>query len=260
MVITRPSAPTAHCPLLTAYRIVRIAEIFRSLQGEGFWTGADSVFVRTSGCNLRCWFCDTPYTSWEPEGEDLSLEEILRQVDKLRGHPLPGGEGEGCGDAVLTGGEPMLFAELAPLATALRERGMRITIETAGTLYLPVACDLMSVSPKFASSTPSIERDAKWHERHERSRHAPDVIRRLVREYPYQIKFVVDTRDDCRAVEEWLGEFPEVDRERVLLMPQGVELAALNERAEWLEPYCSEKGLRFCPRKHIEWFGNVRGT
>ena len=203
------------------------------------------------------------------------MEEILGRVDELTGRsfatpfvkkpphpsPLPAGEGEnGCGDAVLTGGEPMLFAELVPLAAALRERGMRITIETAGTLYLPVACDLMSISPKFASSTPPIERDAKWHERHERSRHAPDVIRRLVREYPYQIKFVVDIREDCRAVEEWLDEFPEVDRERVLLMPQGVEVAALNERAEWLEPYCQKHGFRFCPRKHIEWFGNVRGT
>ena len=232
---------------------MRIAEIFRSLQGEGLWTGADSVFVRISGCNLRCWFCDTPYTSWEPEGEDLALDEILERVDELRG------ESE-CRDAVLTGGEPMLFAELVPLAAALRQRGTRITIETAGTLYLPLACDLMSISPKFASSTPSAERDAKWHDRHERSRHAPEVVRRLVREYPYQIKFVIDTRDDCREVEEWLGEFPEVDRERVLLMPQGVELAALNERAEWLEPYCRKSGLRYCPRKHIEWFGNVRGT
>jgi 7-carboxy-7-deazaguanine synthase len=154
----------------------------------------------------------------------------------------------------------MLFAELVPLAAALRQRGMRITIETAGTLDLPVACDLMSISPKFASSTPPVERDAKWHARHERSRHAPEVIRRLVREYSYQIKFVVDTREDFDAVETWLAEFPEVDRERVLLMPQGVELAALNQRSEWLEPYCRERGLRFCPRKHIEWFGNVRGT
>ena len=57
---------------------MRIAEIFRSLQGEGRLTGTDSLFVRFSGCNLRCRFCDTRYASWSPEGEDLSLEEVLR--------------------------------------------------------------------------------------------------------------------------------------------------------------------------------------
>ena len=50
---------------------MKIAEIYRSIQGEGILTGTESVFIRTSGCNLRCWFCDTPYASWQPEGDDL---------------------------------------------------------------------------------------------------------------------------------------------------------------------------------------------
>src|SRR3954451_1145057 len=54
-----------------------IAEIYSSLQGEGLLTGTPSVFVRASGCNLRCWFCDTPYTSWQPQGEDWSVEGIV---------------------------------------------------------------------------------------------------------------------------------------------------------------------------------------
>src|SRR5581483_4314446 len=119
---------------------MRIAEIFLSLQGEGFRTGNESVFVRTSGCNLRCWYCDTPYASWAHEGDDLSVEEILARIDE-----------HDCEDVVLTGGEPMLHAELVPLAAALRRRGRHITIETAGTLYLPVECDLMSISPKLAN-------------------------------------------------------------------------------------------------------------
>ena len=53
---------------------MKIAEIFYSIQGEGTLVGVPSVFVRTSGCNLRCTWCDTPYTSWQPEGEDLTLE------------------------------------------------------------------------------------------------------------------------------------------------------------------------------------------
>ncbi len=245
---------------------MRIAEIFRSLQGEGFLTGTPSVFVRTSGCNLRCWFCDTPYTSWEPEGEDLSLEEILQQVDqRLHSEEFPHlgrlSQGkESCGHVVLTGGEPMLFAELVPLAAALRNRGLHITIETAGTLYLPIECDLMSISPKLASSTPHAEQDARWHERHEQSRHVPEVIRQLVAEHPYQFKFVVDSPRDCQEVETWLEEFPEIDRSRVMLMPQGTNLETLSRSAEWLEPYCRSHKFHFCPRKHIEWFGFTRGT
>jgi 7-carboxy-7-deazaguanine synthase len=248
--------------------LMRVAEIFRSLQGEGFLTGTPSVFVRASGCNLRCWYCDTPYTSWEPEGDDWSVDEILRRVDALTDSMAKGGNWQAadgqqpaaCRHAVLTGGEPMLFAELVPLAAALRERGFHITIETAGTLYLPLACDLMSISPKLAGSTPPAARDERWHQRHERNRHVPDVIRRLTREYDYQIKFVVDSPRDCQEAEAWLGEFPEIDRARVLFMPQGIDQNALREKARWLEPYCQEHGFTFCPRKHIEWFGNARGT
>jgi len=166
---------------------------------------------------------------------------------------------------VLTGGEPMLFAELIPLAESLRHDGHHITIETAGTLYLPVACDLMSISPKLSNSTPPEERDPRWHRRHEASRHVPEVVRRLMLEYEYQLKFVIDTPADCDEVEDYLSEFLEVDRRRVLLMPQGIdsqELSAqeFSARAEWLEPVCAELGFVFCPRRHIEWFGHTRGT
>jgi len=161
---------------------------------------------------------------------------------------------------VLTGGEPMLFAELIPLTAALREREYHITIETAGTLYLPVACDLMSISPKLSNSTPPPELDPHWTWRHTLNRHAPEVIRRLLAEYDCQLKFVVDCPDDCREVEEYLAEFPEVERRRVMLMPQGVEAEVLTEKAVWLEPYCADHGFTFCPRRQIEWFGAQRGT
>jgi 7-carboxy-7-deazaguanine synthase len=122
---------------------MRIAEVFLSIQGEGLLTGTESVFVRASGCNLRCWYCDTPYTSWSPEGDDLSVEEILADIERHK-----------CKHVVLTGGEPMLFSELVPLSEELHRRGLHITVETAGTLHLPVRCDLMSISPKLSNSTP----------------------------------------------------------------------------------------------------------
>lgn len=234
---------------------MRIAEIYRSRQGEGLLTGVESLFVRTSGCNLRCWFCDTPYTSWDPEGEDWSLEEIAAQIERLASSPEPAAR-----HVVITGGEPMLFGELIPLCQTLREAGLHITLETAGTLYLPVACDLMSISPKRANSTPSVEVAGKWRERHERSRHVPDVIRRLTDEYDYQLKFVIETPADCEDVQLYLAEFPNLRSDRVLLMPQGILASELAAKTAWLEPYCQKQGFAFCPRKHIEWYGARRGT
>ncbi len=228
---------------------MKIAEIFRSRQGEGLLTGTDSVFVRTSGCNLRCWFCDTPYTSWAPEGTDLSIDEVLQRIGEHETRHI-----------VITGGEPMLNAELVPLTAELAQQGRHITIETAGTLDLPVACDLMSISPKLSNSTPSRQEHPRWNVRHERTRHAPTVIQRLIADYSYQVKFVVDRQEDLLEIERYLAEFPEIDRQRVLLMPQGVELAELNQRATWLVPYCAKAGVQFCPRKHIQWYGMVRGT
>ena len=93
-------------------------QVPQSVQGEGLLTGVPSVFVRTSGCNLRCWFCDTPYTSWSPEGGDMSTDEIVAQVEEWDSTHV-----------VVTGGEPMLWAELMPLCQRLKEigcfRGMR---------------------------------------------------------------------------------------------------------------------------------------
>ena len=59
---------------------MRIAELYSSIQGEGQFAGTPSVFVRTTECNLRCWFCDTPFTSWKPEGPQVSVDDLFRQV------------------------------------------------------------------------------------------------------------------------------------------------------------------------------------
>jgi len=179
----------------------------------------------------------------------MSSDEIVAQVEEWDTRHV-----------VVTGGEPMLFAELIPLCDRLRAIGRHITIETAGTLYLPVACDLMSISPKFASSAPAADIEPRWHRRHERERHRPDVIRRLLNDYQYQVKFVVDTPADLDRLARYLVEFPGIDRGRVLLMPQGADQEQLDSRGLWLRPYCERTGLIFCPRKQIEWFGPVRGT
>lgn len=228
---------------------MKIAEIYKSIQGEGLLTGKPSIFVRASGCNLRCWFCDTPYASWKPEGTDLSVDEIIAQVEEWD-----------CRRVVLTGGEPMLFSELIPLCEKLRQRKRHITIETSGTLYLPVSCNLMSISPKLAASTPSKVEHPHWAGRHKQTRLNLKVIRQLIQEHVYQLKFVVDQPNEIEEIEQILAELPSVNPERVLLMPQGITLDELDEKASWLQTICEERGYEYCPRKQIEWFGTLRGT
>lgn len=228
---------------------MRVCEIYKSIQGEGLLTGTESVFVRTSGCNLRCHFCDTPFSSWVPEGKQLTTRQIVESCISLQ-----------CRNIVLTGGEPMLPSQIEELTQCLADEGMHITIETAGTISRDVWCDLMSISPKLSNSTPSWERGGEWQHRHDQTRHQPDVIRHLVSKYPYQIKFVVDTPDDLQEIEKWLEEFPQVPADRVWLMPQGVTVEELESHEPWLKTWCDTHQFHFCPRMQIVWFGNKRGT
>ena len=118
----------------------------------------------------------------------------------------------------------------------------------------------MAVSPKLSNSTPRRDEAPEWIGLHEQNRTATDIVRRLNAEYDCQFKFVVACPADCAEVAAYLAEFPEIDRRRVLLMPMGTTPAELAARALWLEPYCREQGLNYCPRRHIEWFGCRRGT
>lgn len=228
---------------------MKVAEIFCSIQGEGLLAGVPSVFVRTSGCNLRCWFCDSDYTSWRVEGEERSVEDVL---DRLAEFPAR--------HAVVTGGEPMIAPGVEELTLGLRRRGYHITIETAATVFKPVECDLASLSPKLASSTPFEREGGRFAGRHERLRQRPDVIRSFIARHPYQLKFVIDRPGDLDEVQALLGQLPEVDRERVLLMPQGVTAEEVRARGLWLVEECKRHGFRYCPRLHIDLYGNRRGT
>ena len=228
---------------------MKIAEIYRSIQGEGVLTGTESVFIRTSGCNLRCWFCDTPYASWNPQGDDYSVNEIMDRVSVWE-----------CRHVVLTGGEPMLFAEMIPLCSRLRAENYHITIETAGMLFLPVECDLMSIRPKTANSAPSAIDHHRWHRRHERTRFAPQVINQLLEHYNYQVKFVIDQEEDLQETEDYIRQFPNMSATQVYLMPQGRTQQELERVEAWLKPRCQQLSYQYCPRKQIEWFGTVKGT
>jgi len=225
---------------------VRVAEIFYSLQGEGGLVGTPSVFVRLSGCNLRCAWCDTPYASWRPEGRRLDVRAVLEEVGRFPARHV-----------VLTGGEPMIFPAVAPLTGELQRLGYHITVETAGTVWAPVACDLMSISPKLANSTP--RQPPHWVARHERRRIQPEVLRRLMAAYPYQLKFVVVKPSDLAEIKS-LVETLAADPASVILMPEGTRAATLRRRSQWLVELCKQEGYRFSPRLHIDLYGNRRGV
>ena len=229
---------------------MRVAEIFHSIQGEGLLAGVPSIFIRTSGCNLRCHWCDTPYASWKPEGPEMSIEEILKILTEWN-----------CHHVVLTGGEPMIAPDLPELATALKKQKKHITIETAGTI-LPnsISCDLASISPKLSNSTPSPERDPAWARKHDSTRLQPEVISEWIRKYPFQLKFVVSSENDLAEIKNLLSRLPLVPLHQILLMPEGIDVKTLATRSPWLVDICKREGFRFCPRLHIELFGHTRGT
>jgi 7-carboxy-7-deazaguanine synthase len=228
---------------------MKISEIFYSIQGEGILAGVPSVFVRSSGCNLRCTWCDTPYTSWNPEGRDYSIDEIVSEV---RGF-------DAAAHVVVTGGEPMIAEGIVELTHRLKESGMHVTIETAGTVHKDVACDLMSISPKLANSTPHERDGGRWAAQHDRLRYQPEVLSRLMREFEYQLKFVVSSPEDLLEIEVILQE-TQANRRRVVLMAEGTDAATIRERAPWITEICKRGGFRYSPRLHIDLWGNQRGV
>lgn len=223
-----------------------ISEVYESFQGEGPFAETPSLFIRTSGCNLRCTFCDTPYTSWDPQGEQVSIEELTKQIHAATAPHV-----------VLTGGEPMLAPQITELTQACRDAQKLITIETAGTVDRSVECDLMAISPKLANSTPD---DSVWKKRHEETRHQPAVIRSLFARYTAILKFVVETSADVEDVEKYLVDFPEISATDVWLMPQARTCEELKERKELVRELAEARGYRFSNRLHIERFGNARGV
>jgi 7-carboxy-7-deazaguanine synthase len=223
-----------------------VAETFTSLQGEGILVGTPSFFVRTSGCNLRCRWCDTPYTSWLPEGERRRVDDLVEEA-----------AGAGVRHVVVTGGEPLLQRSIGELTVRLAGAGLHVTVETAGTLDPDFECHLLSVSPKTANSDPG----GVWDERHKRLRGRIGTLRRLLERFPeHQLKFVITDADDMPEVLGVVESVGGVDPLRVLLMPEGRSATEVAERAPLVAALCTEHGFRYTPRLHMDLFGGGRGV
>ncbi len=231
---------------------IPVAETFLSIQGEGKLTGVPSYFVRVSGCNLRCAWCDTPYASWSPEGGAVEIAELVRRAAS-----------SGASHVVVTGGEPMIFPQATALTRALREAGLHVTVETAGTVHREVACDLMSLSPKLRNSTPVGDpRDPRgeWAARHEARRLNLPILQRLIDEHPdRQVKFVVSAPTDLPEIDSLLAQLRGLAPSDVMLMPEGTTVPD-PASVRWAVDECLRRGWRYCHRLHVELFGNTRGT
>jgi 7-carboxy-7-deazaguanine synthase len=232
-----------------------ISEVFYSVQGEGSLLGVPSVFIRTSGCNLRCRWCDTPYASWQPEGTERSLDDLLAEVQS---HPAR--------HVVLTGGEPMIAPQMPELLARLHAGGYHLTIETAGTVP-PAAtpCHLASLSPKLAHSTPDAATagaGAGWVERHQRLRLQPAILRQWCEQsVDYQLKFVATQESDLEEIQQLIHAIGiMIPPHHIMLMPEGITAETLRGKQSWLVEACKRLGWRYTPRLHIDLFGNRRGT
>lgn len=229
--------------------LVPVSEIFLSIQGEGVWAGTPSVFLRTYRCNLSCTWCDTKYT-W------LGQEKALPGVEFT---PLPAREIEdkvarfGCKHLVLTGGEPLLHQrQVEPLLARLKQQGYFIEVETNGTIVptaeVTEAVDCFNVSPKLSNSLVNVNARVKR-----------DALRAHVQSNKAWFKFVICAKGDIGEVEEMIAENG-IPRERVILMPEGIDALTILERSRWIAEICKARGFRFTPRLHILLYGNKRGV
>jgi 7-carboxy-7-deazaguanine synthase len=223
-----------------------ISEIFYSLQGEGFLAGTPSMFVRLAGCPLRCRWCDTKYAWGQTAGGYYSIEKIVQAVQKTP-----------CKFVVITGGEPMINSDLPQLLQKLKALGKHITVETAGIAFIPdMSCDLMSISPKLSNSTPA---NPKLSAIHEDSRLVLAVLRKLIDNYKYELKFVVDSQDDLAEIQQTIEKLGNVDLERVMLMPQAATKDELLAKSPMVADMCKRTGFAFCHRLQILLWGSAKG-
>ena len=155
---------------------------------------------------------------------------------------------------VITGGEPFLFPELPSLCQALRQRGHPVHLETSGTLFQQVDASVFCISPKLSTSTPDAVAFPQWHRVHSDSRLNLSVLRQFLENYDDSVwfKFVVASEADLTEVTALLRQLgTQVQRDHVMLMPQGRSIAEITELAPQVVSWCLQGGFRYSDRLHI---------
>lgn len=227
--------------------LLRLSEVFDSLQGEGVNVGKPCRFVRLALCNLRCHWCDTKY-SWDFERFDFAKEvreaTLESVVEQLRGAPS--------GHVVVTGGEPLLQQRALAKIFERVQHDLFIEIETNGTRVplpsLRARVNQWNVSPKLASAG-----DA------EALRIRPEALTALRDTGRAYLKLVVRTEQD-RGEAEALRERFGFERERTLLMPEAATRQELDQRSPEVATWSQQLSVRFSSRLHVALWGGRRGV
>jgi len=229
-----------------------IAETFYSVQGEGRYIGVPTFFIRSSGCNLKCEWrdektgevtkCDTPYTSWEPKGNVVPLEDLVGQTQARH--------------VVITGGEPFLQKDLPELVGRLTSLGYHVTIETNGTIFKELPSETyISISPKLENSVPL---RTQYEQKHRRVMRNQEALAKFMAHHDYQFKFVVTVPEDLADIDKVQAELG-IPANKIYLMPEGDNTETIRARSRWLVEICKEHGFNFSDRLHIHLWGNNRG-
>ncbi len=208
---------------------MQVSEIFYSIQGEGVNIGVPAIFIRLSGCHLRCVWCDTKYTWPLKAGKQMTHQEIISEIKK---HPSK--------NLVITGGEPLIQQkELKEFLEKIPE--YYVEIETSGNIYpkLGKTVNHYNCSPKLSNS-----------------KNVNFSLKKFPKSKTYY-KFVIDNPQDLHETEEMVAEH-NLDRQKVILMPQGTTKDEVGPKMDWLAELCKEKGFRLTPRLHLEIWGNQR--
>ena len=235
--------------------------IFHTIQGEGKFIGVPSVFVRLSGCNLRCqWqnadgsttLCDTAYSSHHPESKVATVVETVAAIHAY-----------GCHHVVVTGGEPLLQSGTPILIAQLAKLGHHVTIETNGTLYVPTQAQFLSISPKLHSAVAQSYSSSLADQHQPASPINLTALTMLTTNQEHQLKFVVHERADLDEIATIVAQLREIkggyDEGNIVLMPQGSSVGELDRRIPWIVESCKERGWRFSDRLHIRLWGSRRG-
>lgn len=234
---------------------IYINEIFGpTIQGEGKYAGHRVGFIRTSGCNLRCaWtrpdgkqnLCDTYFTSWTPEGQHKTLDEIVQKVNEMKVQNI-----------VISGGEPYIQKQLPILIDILKSQKYHITIETNGTIYQDTKADFLSISPKLFSSTPIGQPEEQMHRK---NRVQPLALRNLIDKHDYQLKFVISSPKDLEEIRMWQRTLHIPDN-KIWLMPEGISKEDLEKTALETAELAIKYGFNYSDRTHIRLWNTKRGV
>lgn len=231
---------------------MKITELFATLQGEGFFSGYPCFFIRTSGCNLRCNWCDTKFASWNPEGDNYSIDDIMKEISDNSWNEIK--------HVVISGGEPMMQNQMAELVDRLHENDHYVTIETAGTIFKEdVKADLFSISPKLNNSFPSKEEYPKEFKLHTKNNTFENLPLFIGSDLNYQFKFVVEGRNDVPEIKSLVSKY-NIPNEKVFIMPEGVEREVIQSRLLELAEICKEENWILTNRLHVQIWGKMRGV